>query len=539
MLSELHVEQLGVIEHLDLVLGAGLTVLTGETGAGKTLIIDAIDLLLGGRGAADLVRSDAAEARVDGRFLIGDHERVLSRVQPRRGRSRAYVDGRLATANQLAELGHDWVDLHGQHGQQSLLRRSVQRDALDRFAGIDVSPLREARARLVELDAELAALGGDARARAREIDLLEHQIDEITRAGLEDLDEERHLDDEQDRLGGAVAHRRAGEIALTALRDDAGAVDATSAAIRALDGHRPFSRELQRLRSLLAELDDVVDSVRHQVDSIDEDPQRLEEVVTRRQQLRDLRRRYGDTLAEVVAFAQSAAARRDELASFDTRAQRLDDLRREAVDHLGEVARQIGEARRGAAQHLGEAVTVQLRRLALPHATLSVSVGDAHTDPAGDAVALWFSANPGLDPQPLANVASGGELSRIMLALRLVLSGGPPTLIFDEVDAGIGGAAANAVADALCDVARNRQVLVVTHLAQVAARADHHLVVHKHVVDGRTLTSVNVVAGDQRIAEIARMLSGSGTSLRARDHAAELLAARSASGIDTSGDRPG
>jgi DNA repair protein RecN (Recombination protein N) len=539
MLSELHVEQLGVIEHLDLVLGAGLTVLTGETGAGKTLIIDAIDLLLGGRGTAELVRSQAAEARVDGRFLIGDHERVLSRVQPRRGRSRAYVDGRLATANQLGELGRDWVDLHGQHGQQSLLRRSVQRDALDRFAGIDVTPLREARARLVELDAELAALGGDARARAREIDLLDHQIDEITRANLDDPDEERHLDDEQDRLGDAVEHRRAGQTALAALRDDAGALDALSEATRALDGRRPFLGELERLRALLAELDDVVDSVRHQVEHIDEDPARLDAVVARRQQLRDLRRRYGDTLAEVVAFAQDAAARRDELASFDARAQHLDQLRQAAVDDLATVARHIGDARRGAAQQLGEAVTVQLRRLALPHATLIVSVGDALTDPAGDAVAVWFSANPGLDLQPLANVASGGELSRIMLALRLVLSGGPPTLIFDEVDAGIGGAAANAVADALCDVAKHRQVLVVTHLAQVAARADQHLVVDKRLVDGRTVTSVSGVDGDQRIAEIARMLSGSGTSVRARDHAAELLAARSASGIDTSGDRPG
>lgn len=539
MLSELHVEQLGVIEHLDLVLGGGLTVLSGETGAGKTLIIDAIDLLLGGRGAAEMVRSQAAEARVDGRFLIGDHERVLSRVQPRRGRSRAYVDGRLATANHLGELGRDWVDLHGQHGQQSLLRRSVQRDALDRFAGIDITPLREARARLVELDAELAALGGDARARAREIDLLDHQIDEIARAGLDDLDEERHLDDEQDRLGDAVEHRRAGEIAMAALRDDSGALDALGVASRSLDGRRPFAKEFQRLQALLAELDDVAASVRHQVEHIDEDPARLDAVVARRQQLRDLRRRYGDTLAEVVAFAHEASQRRHELASFDARAQQLDDLRQAAVDDLGAVARAIGDARRGAAPQLGNAVTTQLRRLALPHATLSVSVGDAHTDPAGDAVALWFSANPGIDPQPLANVASGGELSRIMLALRLVLSGGPPTLIFDEVDAGIGGAAANAVADALCDVARHRQVLVVTHLAQVAARADHHLVVDKRVVEGRTVTTVFAVAGEQRIAEIARMLSGSGTSIRARAHAAELLAASSASGIDTSGDRPG
>lgn len=534
MLNELRVEHLGVIEHLHLVLGSGLTVVTGETGAGKTLIVDAIDLLLGGRAGGDLVRSGTTEAHVEGRFVDGDDETVLARVQPRVGRSRSYIDGRLATAAQLADHGTRRVDVYGQHGQQSLLHRRAQREALDRFGAVDTGPLQAARARLTELDAELATLGGDERARVREIDLLDHQIAEIDRAGLHDTDEERLLEVEQDRLADAVAHRAAGEHALEALRGEAGAIDALRAAWRLLDGRQPFTREQQRLAAAIAELDDVADTLRSEVDGIEENPQRLDAVVARRQRLRDLRRRYGDTLDDVVRYAEEARRRREELASFEARARQLDDRRRQVHDHLMTVARAVGDARRAAAPRLAEAVSVQLRRLALPHAALTVTVGDVDADPAGEAVAMWFTANPGLDPLPLGRVASGGELSRIMLALRLVLGGGPDTLVFDEVDAGIGGAAADAVAEALADVARHRQVLVVTHLAQVAARAWHHLVVNKHVVEGRTVTSVAAVKGEERVAEIARMLSGRADSERARAHAAELLsAARGATGIDT------
>lgn len=539
MLSELHVEQLGVIEQLHLVLGEGLTVVTGETGAGKTLVVDAIELLIGGRGSGDLVRSDADEARVEGRFVEGDHEQVVSRIQPRSGRSRSYVDGRLATSAQLGELGARRVDLYGQHGHQSLTRRRVQRDALDRFARVNLTPLNEARARLTELEAELAALGGDERVRARELDLLDHQLADIAAAGLHDLDEERHLDDEQDRLADAVDHRRAGELALSALGDDAGALDSLRTVLRAVEGRRPFAALYQRLEAAIADLDDVVASLRDEVEAIEEDPQRLEAVIARRQVLRDLRRKYGDTLHDVVEFAVEARRRRDELASHESRARRLEQQRARALEHLDRLARQVGDARRSAAPHLGAALTAQLRHLALPHGSLGVTVGDVATDLAGDAVALWFTANPGLDPQPLSRVASGGELSRVMLALRLVLQGGPATLVFDEVDAGIGGAAADAVAGALAEVAQHRQVLVVTHLAQVAARAHQHLVVEKHVVDGRTVTTVAPVEGENRIAEIARMLSGRRDSQAARDHAAELLNMARSPGIDTSSGHSG
>lgn len=539
VLSELHVENLGVIERLHLLFEPGLTVVTGETGAGKTLIVDAIELLVGGRGSSDMVRADADEARVEGRFVEGDDESVVARVQPRGGRSRSYVDGRLATSTQLAEWGARRIDLYGQHGHQSLTRRRVQRDALDRFAAVDLAPLQAARARLTEVDAELATLGGDERVRARELDLLHHQLVEIDAAGLHDLDEERHLDDEQDRLADAVDHRRAGALALSALRDDAGALDALRTVVRALETRRPYASLLQRLQATIADLDDVVAALRHEVEAIEEDPERLDQVIARRQQLRDLRRKYGDTLSDVVDFATAARQRREELVSYESRARRLEAERARALEHLDRVARHVGDTRRAGAPRLAAALTTQLQRLALPHGSVGVTVGDPVTDPAGEAVSLWFTANPGMAPLPLGRVASGGELSRVMLALRLVLGGGPATLVFDEVDAGIGGTAAEAVADALADVAARRQVLVVTHLAQVAARAHRHLVVEKQVANGATTTTVTPVEGDDRVAEIARMLSGRGDSQRALAHARELLNRPTVAGIDTSGRTSG
>lgn len=535
MLTELHVEALGVIDRLDLVLGDGLIAITGETGAGKTLITEAIGLLTGGRSASDMVRPDAAEARVEGRFLDGEDEHVLARAQPRQGRSRAYVDGRLATAAQLAELGERWVERQGQQDQQGLARRRVQRDALDGFAAIDTSALRQARSRLTEVHAELAALGGDSRARAREIDLLRHQIDEIERSALHDPDEEQRLEAEQDLLADAVEHRRVGEIALDVLSGDDAVLERLGSAMRSLDGRRPFTAHVERLHAVMAELDDLCSSLRHDLDQIEEDPQRLTQVIERRQRLRDLRRRYGDTLAEVVAFAENARERLEELSGYGDRARRLEQVRLQAEHEVARLAREVGDARRAAAATLGAVVTDHLRRLALPHATLTVTVGDADTDPAGDAVAFWFTANPGLDPLPLARVASGGEMSRVMLALRLVLGGGPDTLVFDEVDAGLGGEAATAVATALDTVASERQVVVVTHLAQVAARARQHLVVDKRVIDGRTVTVVTEVAGEQRVAEIARMLSGQPQGDRARQHAAELLGMPRVPGGDAAG----
>jgi DNA repair protein RecN (Recombination protein N) len=533
VLSELHIENLGVIERVELTLGPGLTAVTGETGAGKTMLVEAIELLVGGRADTSMVRHGADEARIDGRFVTADgDERVLTRVVPAEGRSRAYVDGRLATVASLADVAADIVDLHGQHTHQSLLSTATQRAALDEFGGVDLGPLRAARARLTELDAELAALGGDDRARAREIDLLRFQVDELDAAAVVDPDEDLALDAEETVLADATAHREAAAAAAAALGDDGGARDAVSIALGALDGRAPFTGAATRLRDLLAELDDVVADVRADGESIDEAPERLAEIRERRQILKNLRRKYGDDLASVMAFHAQADERLRELEQFDQRAAALDEQRQVALADERVAAEAVGRHRRAVGPRLAHAVEAELQKLAMPHAALAVAVGDHDDDHPGDRVQFLLAANPGSPLLPLTRVASGGELARAMLALRLVLSAatiggeahvdGGRTLVFDEVDAGIGGAAAQAIGDALAALGRSHQVLVVTHLAQVAAVATAQVSVAKSVTDGQTHTTAAPISGDERVAEIARMLSGSVTS-SALDHARELL----------------
>jgi DNA repair protein RecN (Recombination protein N) len=347
-----------------------------------------------------------------------------------------------------------------------------------------------------------------------------------------DPDEDRSLDAEETVLADATAHREAAAAATAALGGDGGARDALSDALGALDGRSPFSEEVSRLRDLLAELDDLVAGVRTGGESIDEAPERLAEIRERRQTLKNLRRKYGDDLASVMAFHTEAAERLRELEQFDQRAAALDEQRQVALAAEREAAEVVGRRRRIAGPELADAVETELRRLAMAHAALGVEIGDHGDDHPGDRVQFLLAANPGSPLLPLTRVASGGELARTMLALRLVLSSatvsdqetvdGGRTLVFDEVDAGIGGAAAQAIGDALRALGRSHQVLVVTHLAQVAAAATTQISVTKTVRDGQTRAMAAAIAGEERVVEIARMLSGS-TSASALEHARELL----------------
>ena len=521
MLSELRIENLGVIEKLEIVLTGGLTALTGETGAGKTMLVEAISLLVGGRADASIIRPGASEARIEGRFVDKDVEVVLARVVPLDGRSRAYVNGRLATVGNLAEQGTSLVDLHGQHAHQSLLGQSAQRAALDAFAGVDLTELRDARARLTEIDANMAAIGGDERARAREIDLLSFQVEEISKAGLNEANEDETLEREEDLLADAVAHREALWQAVAAVTEDGGANDGLAQAISAL-GHRDALGELaSRLRLLQQELSDVASDLRAKAEATEEDPERLDEIRKRRQLLVDLRRKYGETLADVIKYGHEAGARLSDLQSFEKRASELEAQREKALIELAKAEKAVGSKRRAAAPKLAAAVEVHLKALAMKSASLAINVGD---DP-GDDVVVLLSANPGSPLLPLTKVASGGELARTMLALRLVLTHAPGTLVFDEVDAGIGGTAAVAVAKSLADLGQRHQVLVVTHLAQVAAAAQTQINVTKTVRAKQTFATASMLSGEDRVAEIARMLSGGVAQESATEHARDLLSA--------------
>lgn len=527
MLVELVVRDLGVIEEACLPLGPGMTALTGETGAGKTLLVGALALLLGGRADPSVVRPGAAEATVEARFVPGTagDELVLARAVAARGRSRAWVDARGAPLSALVETGGALVELHGQHAHRALVEPAAQRRALDTFAGIDLRPLHRSRQALRQAEAALAGLGGDEAARARHADLLRFEIGEVEGAAIEDEHEDERLAEEEERLAEMAAHRDEAAGALRDLVGDdtagGGASDAVGRARQRLAGRAAFEPVARRLAAVQVEMTDLAGELRQIVDGWEDDPVALQAVRARRHQLRELGRRFGGDLASVLARTEAARCELQALEDRETAAARAVteiDQRRRALA-AEEVA--VAAARRAAAPALAQAVEHRLADLGMPRARLQVTVSG---NGAAEDVEFQLGANPGEPLLPLAKVASGGELARTMLALRLVLSDAPPTMVFDEVDAGIGGEAALAVGRALAELSRHQQVLVVTHLAQVAAFADRHLSVRKAAVGGRTRSEVEEVVGSAREVELARMLSGQPGSEVARRHAAELLA---------------
>lgn len=532
MLHELRVRDLGVVHDVTVPFGEGLTVLTGETGAGKTLLVEALAIVLGCRAGARVVRNGSAEALVEARFWLQERgEVILARALRREGRARAWIDGRMATASSLEDVGASLVDIHGQHERHSLLETSGQRRALDTFGGIDDSDVRGYRRQLRDLDRAIAERAGTPQEHARRIDMLRFQIAEIARAGLQDPAEDERLSAEEERLADLGAYRAAAEGALwllggghqasTPVDDVGGALERIADAAKALSGRPSFAALVDRLHGAAAELDDAAGELHAMLEDWQDDPQALAAVQERRQLLAQLRRKYGPTLQDVIRFTEEARCR---LAELEGLGEEVDLLRarRDAVEaQLQARAATVRAARQEAACRLGTAVATHLRKLAMPQATAEVVVGDGG---AGDDVRFLLAANPGEGAKPLAQVASGGELARATLALRLVSPGGPSTVVFDEVDTGVGGEAALALARALAEVATQRQVLVVTHLAQVAAFADHHVAVRKDVRDGRTTVQAVPITGEERVVELSRMLSGRPDSKTARAHARELLA---------------
>jgi DNA repair protein RecN (Recombination protein N) len=529
VLTELRVRDLGVIEDLTLALGPGMTALTGETGAGKTLLVEALQLVLGGRAQPGLVRAGAVEALVEARFVVGagaaEREVILARSVPAEGRSRAWVDGRMAPLGALGEAAADLVEIHGQHEHRALVTAAAQRDVLDAFAGTDLSRLRALRSQVRALDEALAALGGDTPQRAREADVLRYQLDEIAAAGVEDPDEEAALRREEDRLADATAYREAAAHALELLDPalgEGGARELVGRAEAALGARPAFTSLVERLGAAAVELSDVARSLRDELEAGEDDPGRLAAVQERRRALSGLRRKYGEDLQAVLDYAAAAAVRLAALEDAEGEAARLGAERERRLAELAEAETAVRAVRARAAGRFGRQVGARLSALAMPGARLEVSVAP---EGPGEPVELRLGANVGEAVLPLARAASGGELARAMLAIRLVSLGGPQSMVFDEVDAGVGGAAALALGEALHEVARARQVLVVTHLAQVASQADAQVSVVKGAAGGRTVTTATLVRGEARVTELSRMLSGHPGSDAARAHARELLGA--------------
>ena len=523
MLHELVVRNLGVIEEAAVVLRGGMTALTGETGAGKTLVTEAINLLTGGRADNVLVRPGAEEASVEGRFVLSDEtEIVVRRVVPSDGRSRAYLDGSFATIAELSETIAPLVEVHGQHGHQTMLRPGARRDAIDRYGNHDLEPLAAARRDLRDARAQLDELGGDELARNREIELLRYQLDEIEQAHIVDADEDTRLTERELLLGDAEAHGEAADKVMDLLSADGAVGTGLAESIAALDERSPFEASTARLYSIQAEIADLVEELRAASSGIDDDPESLAQVQARREVLTGLRRKYGSNLAEVLSFGEQTAKRLDELVHHGERAEALEaHIAKLEATEAAEAAKLLA-ARQASAPKLATAVQKELRKLALPKAQFEVVVDG----PAGHDIDFAVSMNPGAPVLPIAKVASGGELSRVMLALQLVVGGDTSTVIYDEVDAGVGGEAATSIGQALAGVGAGHQVLVVTHLPQVAACANHQVNIVKSATGRKTVTELHELDYDGRIVELARMLSGSPDSDNARAHAAELLGLR-------------
>ena len=554
MIEELRIRSLGVIDDSVLELGPGLTVISGETGAGKTMVVTALGLLLGGRADSGAVRTGARVARVEGTVVVGDlgefaagvdeaggevedGRAVLGRTVSAEGRSRAFVGGATVPVSRLGELTAPLVAVHGQSDQHRLLQPAAQRDALDRYGGEPVAgPLgryRELHQALQATKRELDDVTTHARDRAREADLLRFglgEIDDVAPAAGEDAE----LAAEEARLGHADTLRLAAESAHEALSGDGDQPDAlgtTGAARAALEGVRDHDPEAAGLADRIGEvtylLSDLAADVASYAAGIETDPHRLAAVSERRAALTALTRKYGETLDEVLAWRERSAARLLELDGTD---ERIDALRAEAERLRGEltaVAGQLTAARTEAAGRLAAAVSAELADLAMPHARLEVVVTEREDfgRSGRDTVEFRLAANIGADPRPLHKGASGGELSRVMLALEVTLAatGTVPTFVFDEVDAGVGGAAAVEVGRRLARLARDAQVLVVTHLPQVAAYADRHVVVAKSHDGTVTSSGLTVLDEADRERELSRMMAGLSESDAALAHARELL----------------
>jgi DNA repair protein RecN (Recombination protein N) len=527
MLTELRVRDLGVIEDLSLSFGGGMTVLTGETGAGKTLVVEALHLVLGGRASPTIVRAGAAEAMVEARFVVADGEEereiILARAVPADGRSRAWIDGRMSPVTALVEVAAALVEIHGQHEHQSLVTPAAQRAVLDAYAGTDLSEVTGLGLRQRELAAALAELGGNEQQRARQADVLRYQVEEIGAAHLSDPDEDGALRLEETRLADAGALREAAAQAVDLLDPGGGGggvLELLGLTERALSDRESFDGYRQRVAAVAVEAADVARALRDVVEGWEDDPARLAAVQERRRLLGELRRKYGDDLQAVMEFAEAAAARLHDLENAEAQAEVLEAERSEVVQALRAAEEKVRAVRTEAAASFASVVGERLAALAMAGARLEVRVGP---EGAGNPIDLALGANVGEAVLPLAKAASGGELARAMLAIRLVAMHGPTTMVFDEVDAGVGGAAALSLGRALAEVARQRQVLVVTHLAQIAACADHQISVEKREVEGRTVTSAATIEGEDRVIELSRMLSGHPDSDSARAHARELL----------------
>jgi DNA repair protein RecN (Recombination protein N) len=547
VLKRLKVVNFAVVERIELDFPSGFVAFTGETGAGKSILLEALGFLLGARGSASWLRAGAERLEVEGTFDAADlpaelRERykvpagtfVARRELDAAGRTRAMIHAQSAPVAALAALGEEAADFHGQHEHQALMRPSAQLDLVDRYAGLDAEreALARAHALWTALSGRLSASSMSEEERRRRVELLRFQLEEID-ATRPRLGEEEELEERLPRLKNAERLRTFAEQAHALLyADEDAALSRLMKAERALGELAKIDAGAGRLQGELESARLAVEAVAHEVgdyrDRATADPAALDALLSRQEALSRLKKRHGPTLADVLASRERLASELDGLENAD---ERIEETRRElarAEAALSALCEEAHALRVKAAKKLDAAVLKELRVLGMPHAEFSCSVEmeEGNWSRAGaDAVEFLLAANPGEPPRPIKAVASGGELSRVMLALKTAFAKADrtPLLVFDEVDAGIGGEVAGAVGEKLAALAKGRQVLCVTHLPQVACRAAAHFHVSKEVVAGRTRVRLERLDGDRRLEAVALMLGGRAATAASRKHAQELL----------------
>jgi DNA repair protein RecN (Recombination protein N) len=563
VLVTLRIRDLLVIDKLELELHPGFNVLTGETGAGKSVLVGALGLLLGGRGRADLVRPGASEASVEALFDVSksatmaerlasmgiacEGELVVRRSVQDNGRSRSYLNGRLCSLGEIAAIAPELADVTSQHESVALANPSHHLDHLDRYARL--IPRRSAIAALVDelsaLASEIAELEERAKSRGEREAFLAYQLDAIRELDPQP-DEIEAIDAERTRLKNADRLRGASSRVARALEDDGGLCDTLGKLAGDLAQAAAIDADLAPLAAELdaswARLTDVARQARRYAERVAADPARLEALEDRLFRLERLLRQHGPTLTELLDAAERIALELDELGAAETRLPQLLDTRRMRLDEAGVVARALSSERRRAARKLSRAISSELAALGMGKARVIVDVSPLpHGDDARtftvdgarlgrdgiDRVQFLIAPNPGLTPRPLGRIASGGELSRALLALKRALGAVEASScgvqVFDEVDAGVGGATADRIGHAIASLARHRQVLCITHLAAIAAHGDAHFVIDKSDDGKSTVSRIERVQGKARVAELARMLTGSASARSSREAADELL----------------
>ncbi len=548
MLTSLKIENVAIIESAAIEFGCGLNVLTGETGAGKSIVIDSINAILGERTSRDIIRTGAQSAKVYAVFEnVNERVRnfldengidcedgvlIINRTLSREGKNVCRINGAPVTVSMLREIGGELIDIHGQHDNQSLLSPEKHCGFVDSFAGNAdlIADYREKYGRLCEIRSKLKKLTTDESSKSQRIDFLTYQIDELEKAEIT-IGERDELKARKSLINNSQKVIESLNIAYEALKADGAGIDMITDAESKIANASAYMETLgeasEKITDIRYELEDIAETVRDAMTEVDFDPSELEDIDERLDLLYRLSKKYGDTEEEMLEYLEKARAELDNIAFSEERVKELQNQEKEALVETETAACKLTESRKTAGEKLSNAICSELEFLDMPNVRFVVKCSDIGlTENGKDEIEFLISANAGEEPKPLAKIASGGELSRIMLAIKNVLAetDGVDTMIFDEIDTGVSGRAAQKIAMKLRSASKGRQVICVTHLAQIAAQGDVHLYISKSVSDGKTYTNIKSLIEEERVAEIARIMGGMEITKLQLESAREMLA---------------